>query len=93
MLAHARTRAVIIRRAAWTFRRGRLFLAAGLALVAAACAPAPPPPLAGPDPADPNVPVPPAAYRSPIPASAPRRPVEPSAWQGGGDGAAPAAKP
>ncbi len=36
-----------------------------------ACAPAPPPPLAGPDPADPNVRVPPAAYRSPIPASAP----------------------
>jgi hypothetical protein len=81
MLAHARTRAAV-RRAAWIFRRGGLVLAAGIALVAAACAPAPPPPLAGPDPADPNVPVRPTTYRSPIPASAPRRPVEPSAWQG-----------
>jgi hypothetical protein len=88
MLAHARTHAV--RQAAWTFRRGRLLLAAGLALVATACTPAPPPPLAGPDPADPNVPVPPRAYRSPIPAAAPRRPVEPSAWQGEGDRNAPA---
>jgi hypothetical protein len=90
MLAHARMRAAIWR-AARTIRGGRLALAAGLALVAAACAPAHPPPLSGPDPADPNVPVRPSAYRSPIPASAPRRPVEPSAWQG--EGPAPATKP
>jgi hypothetical protein len=85
----ALARALAVRRAAWTFRR-RLLLAAGFALIATACAPAPPPPLAGPDPADPNVRVPPAAYRSPIPASASRRPVEPSGWQGEGGGAAPA---
>jgi len=87
MFAH--TRALAVRRAVRTFRR-RLLLAAGLALAVAACAP---PPLAGPDPADPNVRVPPAAYRSPIPASGPRRPVEPSAWQGEGGAPAPAAKP
>jgi hypothetical protein len=92
MFAHAR--ALAVRRAVRTFRR-RQWLAAGLALAVAACAPSPPPPLAGPDPADPNVRVPPAAYRSPIPASGPRRPVEPSAWQGegGGTAPAPAAKP
>jgi hypothetical protein len=88
----APTRALAVRRAARTFRH-RWLSAAGLALIVAACAPAPPPPLAGPDPADPNVRVPPAAYRSPIPASGPRRPVEPSAWQGEGAAPAPAAKP
>jgi hypothetical protein len=88
MFAH--TRALAVWRAARTFR---LKLAAALALVVAGCAPALPPPLAGPDPADPNVRVPPAAYRSPIPASGPRRPVEPSAWQGEGGAPAPAAKP
>ncbi len=92
MCAHARVLAV--GRAVRTFRQ-RLQLIAGLTLVLAGCAPAPPPPLTGPDPADPNVRVPPAAYRSPIPAAAPRRPVEPSAWQGegGGTAPAPAAKP
>jgi hypothetical protein len=92
MFAHACTRAAVWQ-AAWTLQCGRLLLATGLALIATACAPAPPPPLAGPDPADPNVPVPPTAYRSPVPAAAPRRPVEPSAWQGEGDRTTPAAKP
>ena len=90
MFAHARGCAVV-RRAVRTFRCGTLV--AGLAFVASTCAPVPPPPVAGPDPADPGVPVSPAAYRSPIPASGPRRPVEPSGEHGEGERGAPAVKP
>jgi hypothetical protein len=95
MLAHARTRAAVVARrtAVPRYRWGSLSALMSVALLAAACAPAPPVPLAGPDPADPYARVPGVAYRSSVAPYVSRRPVEPSAWQDPDDRTAPAPQP
>jgi hypothetical protein len=95
MLAHARMRAAVVARrtAVPSYRWASLSAVMSLALLAAACAPAPSLPLAGPDPADPNARVPGVAYRSPVAPYVSRRPVEPSAVQNQDDRTDPAPKP
>jgi hypothetical protein len=95
MLAHTRTRAAAVPRHAAlpTYRWAKLSVAASLALLAVACTPVPPAPLAGQDPADPGSRVPAAAYRTPVGPYVSRRPVEPSPWQDQNDRTAPAPKP
>jgi hypothetical protein len=52
-----------------------------LCLLTAACFTAPPPPLAGADPADAGAPVRPAAYDSVLGRYTSRRPVDPGPWR------------
>jgi hypothetical protein len=59
----------------------RLFLVGVfVALVTASCS-AVPPPLTGPEPADPHAPVAAAGYRPALVPYTSRRPVEPTSWQ------------
>ena len=95
MPAHARMRAAAVGRQAVLlfYRRIGLAAVAALASLVEACTPAPPVPLAGPDPADPRTRVPAVSYRSPVGPYVSRRPVEPLPWQDQNDRIAPAPKP
>jgi hypothetical protein len=95
MLAQARRRVAAHRHTSSSINRWmRLAAIAALAAFVAACAPPPPAPLAGPDPANPYMRVPAVAYRSAVGPYESRRPVEPQPWQGQNDRLAPpASKP
>jgi hypothetical protein len=57
------------------------FVIVGLALLASACAAAPPQPFVGADPSDPDTHVAATAYRSTISRYQSQRPVQPATWK------------
>ena len=71
------------------FKAIATLLAAGLTLGSCVTAP---PPVAGADPADPNIRVAPASYRSTVAPYASLRPVAPSSWRERNDRVAPLSK-
>jgi hypothetical protein len=76
-----------------SIRKGLRALAAGCALLTAACSGPPSAPFVGPDPADRTVRVPPAVYRSATGPYRTERPVEPRPWDEQNERVAPAPKP
>ena len=76
-----------------SIRKRFRMLAAGCALLTAACSGPPPAPFVGPDPADRTVRVPPVAYRPAIGPYRSERPVEPRPWDQQNERVAPAPKP
>ena len=69
------------------------FIVIGLALLMAGCAAPVPPPMAGPDPANPNAPAGKAGGRSTVAPYESRRPVDPAPWPAQNERVAPAQKP
>ena len=72
------------------FQVRRVISIALLCLPFAACVSAPEPPVAGPDPADPQVRVPATAYRPVLGGYSSQRPVEPAPWRERNERVAPA---
>jgi hypothetical protein len=69
------------------------FFMIGLALLISGCNVPAPPPMAGPDPADPNAPVAKVGRRSTVAPYQSRRPVDPGPWREQNERVAPAPKP